>query len=149
MCMVSFFISRLSFLVLVICVFYFLFLLLWSVLLNIYPLHWSLQISVLVICLLQFYFQIYWFSTCNYCILSFAFFGFFCSFFFFFGFSKSKRKVSLFIWDSSWNQWWAKEVIKILWACFPEFSLFFDLCGNFWFPMVTFFVLPVIKMDLL
>jgi len=134
--MVSFFISHLSLLILVICVFHVLLLLLWSVLLNIYPLRWSLQISVLVI-LLQFCFQIYWFSTCNDCILSFAFFGLFCISFFL-GFSESKRKVSLFIWDSSWNQRWAKEVIKILWACFPEFSFFFDLCGNFWFPMVPF-----------
>ena len=60
----------------------------------------------------------------------------FILYFFFFGFSESKRKVSLFIWDSSWNQRWAKEVIKILWACFPEFSFFFDLLvifGSLWF----------------
>lgn len=141
-----FFISHLSLLILVMDVFYVL-LLLWSVLLNIYPLYWSLQISILVIFYYNYafkYIDLAHVTIVSFLLLSLVYFARF-----FFGFSESKRKVSLFIWDSSWNQWWAKEVIKILWGCFPEFSLFFDLCSNFLFPMVPFFILPVVKMELL
>ena len=147
MCMLSFFISHLSFLILVMDVFYVLLLLLWSVLLNIYPLHLSLQISILVIFYYNSafkYIDLAHVTIVSFLLLSLVYFALF-----FFCFSESKRKVSLLIWDSSWNQWWAKEVIKVLWGCFPEFSLFFDLCSNLLFPMVPFFILPVVKMELL
>lgn len=65
----------------------------------------------------------------------------FCSYFWLFFKKRLAFDVTLFF-----KSVWVEEFIKILWGCFPEFFPFFDLCSNFWLPMVLFFTLPIINM---